>query len=188
MEATDRYSIHVFADEQDGGFVAVCPEFPGVSAFGDTRKEAIDEAQVALQLAIETFEEEGWPLPEPRGIDTQELPSGEFRLRLPRTLHALLAGRAEAEGVSQNQLVVAYVAAGLAGELWQTSASSRLAKLEAQMVGLMQDLRPVGSSTTYSAGRDRPGNSSFGDWQPDSLIGSGVDARVDTFRFEADVN
>lgn len=86
MEATDRYSIHVFADEQDGGFVAVCPEFPGVSAFGDTRQEAVKEARVALELAIETFVEEGWPLPEPLGLETQELPSGEFRLRMPRTL------------------------------------------------------------------------------------------------------
>lgn len=122
MEATDRYSIHVFTDEQDGGIVAVCPEFPGVSAFADTHEEAIEELRIALRLAIETYQEEGWPLPEPKVIPAAALPSGEFRVRLPRTMHAQLAQRASMEGVSQNYLVVAFVAAGLAGQ--PTSSAS----------------------------------------------------------------
>lgn len=116
MKQIDRYSIHLFADEQDGAYLAVCPEFPGVSAFGDTREEAIAEVRIALELAVETYVEEGWPLPTPEGVPDEELPSGEFRVRLPRSLHAQLARRAAREGVSQNQLVMYYLAAGLARE------------------------------------------------------------------------
>ncbi|HZJ09159.1 MAG TPA: type II toxin-antitoxin system HicB family antitoxin [Trueperaceae bacterium] len=125
MKTSDRYSIQVLADEQDGGFVAVSPEFPGVSAFGDTRDEALEEVRTALELAIETYEEEGWPLPEPAAFLAQELPSGEFRVRLPRSVHAQLGRRAAAERVSQNQLVVTYVVAGLAGRLWDEAAEGQ---------------------------------------------------------------
>jgi len=130
----DRYSIHLFADEQDGTYLAVCPEFPGVSAFGDTREEAIAEARIALELAVETYADEGWPLPTPEGVPAAELPSGEFRVRLPRSLHAQLARRAAQEGVSQNQLVMFYLAAGLAKEDALHPVKRSLQRLPAQSV------------------------------------------------------
>jgi antitoxin HicB len=40
--------------------------------------------------------------------------SGKFLVRVPKTLHALLASRSKREGVSLNTLVVSYVAAGVA--------------------------------------------------------------------------
>ncbi len=129
---SDRYSLHVFPDEEDGGFVAVCPEFPGVSAFGDSAEGAVREARTALELSIETYQEEGWPLPEPLGLATQELPSGEFRVRLPRSMHAQLARRAAEEGVSQNHLVIAYVSAGLAGDAWKPPESTRVEAADAK--------------------------------------------------------
>ena len=36
MEQPNRYSVHVMADAEDGSYMAINPEFPGVSAFGDT--------------------------------------------------------------------------------------------------------------------------------------------------------
>ncbi|MFA5551073.1 MAG: type II toxin-antitoxin system HicB family antitoxin [Trueperaceae bacterium] len=120
----DRYSVQVFYSEADGCFVAICPDFPGVSAFGDSQAEAMREFRTALELAIETYEEEGWPLPTPSRLPETELPSGEFRVRLPRSMHAQLARRAALEGVSQNYVVVAFVAAGLAGGPWQQDANA----------------------------------------------------------------
>lgn len=87
-----------------------------MSAFGGTREETIAEARIALELAVETYLDEGWRLPAPAGGSGEVLPSGEFRVRLPRTLHAQLARRAAQEGVSQNQLVVYYLASGIAKE------------------------------------------------------------------------
>lgn len=114
MATADRYSTHVFYDEESAGFVAVSPEVPGVSAVGPTREQALAEFAVVLDMALDTYRAEGWPVPDPAIAPDPELPSGEFRVRIPRTLHALLSRRAEAEGISQNTLVVALIAHGLA--------------------------------------------------------------------------
>jgi antitoxin HicB len=39
--------------------------------------------------------------------------SGKFVARVPKTIHAQLAARAKAEGVSLNTLVLAFIAEGL---------------------------------------------------------------------------
>jgi antitoxin HicB len=41
------------------------------------------------------------------------IPSGQWRSRVPRSMHAALARRAEREGVSLNSLVTALLAEGL---------------------------------------------------------------------------
>ncbi len=119
-----RYSCSVQWSERDEAFIAICPELAGVSAFGDTPEEALRELGTVIELTLETYEEKGWPLPEPSVLRSPEY-SGQFRARLPRSLHQQLAVRAEAEGVSQNTLVVAYIAAGLN----QARAEARLAPL-----------------------------------------------------------
>lgn len=114
-----RYSRTVQWSEQDDAYLAICPELAGVSAFGDSPEEALAELGVVIELTIETYEEKGWKLPAP--IVATEY-SGQFRARLPRFLHQQLAQRAEAEGVSQNTLVITYLAAGLG----QAQAEERL--------------------------------------------------------------
>lgn len=63
----DSYvAITIFWSDEDGSYIAIIPEFPGVSAFGDTREEALREAVVALEAAITTYQEEDWALPDGR--------------------------------------------------------------------------------------------------------------------------
>jgi predicted RNase H-like HicB family nuclease len=107
-----KYRFSVFWSDEDEGYVAVCPDFRHVSAFGDTPEEALAEAQIALRLVIETYQAEGWPLPEPMVHGEY---SGQFRVRLPKHLHAKLATQAETEGVSLNSLVMTYLAQAAAG-------------------------------------------------------------------------
>lgn len=64
----NKYTIQIFWSVEDDGFIAVCQEFPGLSAFGETREEALQEAQIALDLMIETFQNKNIPLPEPQKI------------------------------------------------------------------------------------------------------------------------
>jgi predicted RNase H-like HicB family nuclease len=64
----NKYTIQIFWSVEDETFVAVCQEFPGLSAFGETREDALREAQTALDLMIETYREKGIPLPEPSGV------------------------------------------------------------------------------------------------------------------------
>lgn len=60
-----RYSFTVEWSDGDASFIVLCPEFPGLSAFGDTHEEAVREGMVALGLMIEVVEEGGEPLPGP---------------------------------------------------------------------------------------------------------------------------
>lgn len=105
-----RYSFRVLWSNEDVAFVATCPEFEGVSGFGETPEAALAEAQTSLDLAAKVAAEERWPLPQP--LELSEF-SGQFRLRIPRSMHALLAQRAQDEGVSQNTLATTFVAHGL---------------------------------------------------------------------------
>jgi predicted RNase H-like HicB family nuclease len=53
-----KYKIEIFYSEEDEGFIAVAPELPGCSAFGETPEEALKEIKTAIEL--------GWKLPEKR--------------------------------------------------------------------------------------------------------------------------
>jgi predicted HicB family RNase H-like nuclease len=88
-------------------FVAVCPTLGDLSALGKTAPAAVAELEQAIELALETYVAQGWPVPEP---DIVEEYSGQFRLRLPRSLHAWLVHEAERQGVSLNTLVTSLLA------------------------------------------------------------------------------
>ncbi|MDC7125807.1 MAG: toxin-antitoxin system HicB family antitoxin [Spirochaetales bacterium] len=118
MKKEEKYSFKVHYSEEDEGYIAECPEFSGLSAFGETPSEAIQEAEIALELFIETYEEEGKELPKPNL--TKEY-SGQIRVRLPKSLHARLAGMAEDEGVSLNTLMIQYLTEGFTSKKEQLS-------------------------------------------------------------------
>jgi antitoxin HicB len=99
----ERFSVAIAWSREDQGYIATVPEFPNLSAFGETWQEAMAQAEDALRGFIEAYSEDGLPLPPP-----QERPqySGQLRLRMPRSLHGRLVQRADKEGVSLNQLIV----------------------------------------------------------------------------------
>lgn len=109
-----KYSIVVQWSVEDGEFVATCPEFEGLSGLGATPEEAIGVLREAIEMAAETYSEDGHPLPQPRVAHDY---SGQFRLRVPKHLHAALATVAEQEGVSLNTLAVGYLAEAI-GRTW----------------------------------------------------------------------
>jgi len=102
-----RYSIKVSWSEQDDMFVAVSPALGDLSALGNTAPAAVAELEQAIELALETYAAEGWPVPEPDFIEEY---SGQFRLRLPRSLHAWLVHEAQRQGVSLNTLATSLLA------------------------------------------------------------------------------
>jgi len=110
MKNSTPYSMRIHWSDEDGCFIGTCPEFPHTSGFGNSPTDAASELGTAIELAVQTHKEEGWPLPEPAMIKEY---SGQLRLRLPRSMHAHLAARALAEGVSINTMIVAAVAATL---------------------------------------------------------------------------
>ena len=69
MNTIYKYSFEVKWSPQDEVYIAFCREFPGLSAFGDTRSEAIEEGEKALGLFIEDYKEEEGKLPVPEVYD-----------------------------------------------------------------------------------------------------------------------
>jgi len=60
-------SIWIVPSDEDEGFVAIAPELPGCSAFGETEEEALSEVKVAIGLWLDTAREDGREIPEPSG-------------------------------------------------------------------------------------------------------------------------
>ena len=58
-----KYGFDIFWSEEDQGYIATCPDFQGLSAFGDTEEEALQEAKTALKLFVEAINDQGNPVP-----------------------------------------------------------------------------------------------------------------------------
>jgi len=63
----NRYEIIIFWSDEDRAFLADVPELPGCMAHGTSHEEALQNAQDAIQLWVETAEEDGRPVPQPKG-------------------------------------------------------------------------------------------------------------------------
>ncbi|MBN2701727.1 MAG: type II toxin-antitoxin system HicB family antitoxin [Methylohalobius sp. ZOD2] len=61
-----KYLIEVFWSEEDGGYIAVAPDLPGCSAFGDTPTEAMREMEDAIESWLEACRNMGRTLPKPK--------------------------------------------------------------------------------------------------------------------------
>jgi predicted RNase H-like HicB family nuclease len=62
-----RYEIITFWSNEDNTFIADVPELPGCKAHGDSPQEALNNAQEAISLWIDTAREFGDTVPEPKG-------------------------------------------------------------------------------------------------------------------------
>jgi predicted RNase H-like HicB family nuclease len=63
----NKYEIIIYWSEEDQTFVAEVPELSGCAAHGPTQQAALDSAQEAIRLWIDTAKEFGDPIPEPKG-------------------------------------------------------------------------------------------------------------------------
>ena len=62
-----RYEVIIYWSAEDEAFVAEVPELPGCMAHGESYESALASAQEAISLWVETAEEFGDPVPEPKG-------------------------------------------------------------------------------------------------------------------------
>lgn len=105
----DTYSMSIYWSNEDDAFIALSPEFPGLSAFGPSREEAVREAGEALAAMSESLLEDGETLPEPRLLPQH---SGQLRIRIPKSLHTRLSLEAERQGISLNMLMAGFLEQG----------------------------------------------------------------------------
>lgn len=104
------FEIRPLSPEEGGGFLISYPDFSECISDGETVEQTIANGRDALAATIAALEAKGFPVPAPnRG----GVASGKFIARVPKTVHAQLATRAKAEGVSLNTLVLTFLAEGL---------------------------------------------------------------------------
>lgn len=103
------YRIVVGWSEEDQAYVARVPALPGAGGDGPSETAAIESVKASSTAIIAVMKKHGDLVPASDLIERKF--SGQLRLRLPPSLHRKLSEDAEAEGVSLNQLMVAYLAA-----------------------------------------------------------------------------
>lgn len=94
------YKREIVPDSAEGGYVIAFPELPGCLTCGDTLEQALANAQDAKRCWLETTLENSITIPEPNSIENY---SGQFKLRIPKSLHKDLAEHSKQEGISMNQ-------------------------------------------------------------------------------------
>lgn len=62
-----RYEIIIYWSNEDHAFIAEIPELSGCAADGATYQEAVSNAEVVIQEWIQTAQELGRSIPEPKG-------------------------------------------------------------------------------------------------------------------------
>ncbi|MCB9433595.1 MAG: type II toxin-antitoxin system HicB family antitoxin [Ardenticatenaceae bacterium] len=62
-----RYEVIIYWSDEDEAFIAEVPELPGCAADGGTYQGVLAELELIIDEWIETAEEMGRPVPEPKG-------------------------------------------------------------------------------------------------------------------------
>ena len=81
----------------------VLPDLPGCITCGETLEAAVANAADAKRAWLQAALEDGLPVREPDNLENY---SGQFKLRIPKSLHRSLAEHARQEGISMNQYCV----------------------------------------------------------------------------------
>ena len=97
------YKLEIVPDSEESGFVASYPELPGCITCGSTIADAVNNAEDAKKAWLLSAIEEHITIAEPESAQSY---SGQFKLRIPKTLHKTLVEDSKKEGVSMNQYCV----------------------------------------------------------------------------------
>ena len=94
------YRMEIVSDPDEGGYVISFPDLRGCMSSGATIESAVANVTDAKREWLVAAMEDGYPIPEP---DSAQNYSGQFKLRIPKSLHRQLAERSREEGISMNQ-------------------------------------------------------------------------------------
>ncbi len=86
------YRMEIVPDKEEGGYAVAFPELPGCMTCGKNLESAVSNAEDAKKAWLEAALEDG--------LDDY---SGQFKLRIPKSLHRQLSEHSKREGISMNQ-------------------------------------------------------------------------------------
>lgn len=104
-----NYKIEVVEDKEEGGYALSCPELKGCITCAESIEEGFKMIEDAKKCWFTACIEDRIPIPEPNDINEY---SGQFKLRMPKSLHKTLAERSRQEGISMNQYCLYLLSSG----------------------------------------------------------------------------
>ncbi len=99
------YRIEIVPDATEGGYTAWYPELPGCITTADTMDRILQNAIDAKRSWFEAAIADGVEIKEPVKMNAEDY-SGQFKLRIPKSLHMTLSVNARKEGISMNQYCI----------------------------------------------------------------------------------
>jgi len=108
LELAYKYTIY---PAEEGGYVIEIPDLPGCISQGETAEEALVMIEDAKRGWLEVSLDQGIKIPEPSRLSSDF--SGKFNIRVPRSLHKVLAEKANEENISLNQFILYQLSRGV---------------------------------------------------------------------------
>ncbi|TLD39900.1 MAG: hypothetical protein JETT_3831 [Candidatus Jettenia ecosi] len=62
-----QYEMIIYWDKTDNIYIVDVPELPGCIAHGKSKKEALENAEKAVEFWLKTAKEDGIQIPDPKG-------------------------------------------------------------------------------------------------------------------------
>jgi len=115
-----NYPVKVQWIGEENVFVADFIDLPGCHAYGKTVEEAYKNAQEAKKDWLQVCIQQGLPIPTPAAPVEH---SGRILVRIPSSLHSILADRAKVDGTSLNQFIVHLLSGAVVGEALATQVT-----------------------------------------------------------------
>ena len=107
-----NYKVEVIEDKEEGGYALRCPELRGCITYAETLTQGFEMIEDAKKCWFTACIEDGVAIPEPSNSEDF---SGQFKLRMPKSLHKTLAERSKQEGISMNQYCLYLLSGGVSG-------------------------------------------------------------------------
>ena len=98
-----NYRVELIKNEEGEGYVLHCPELRGCITCADTLEKGFEMIEDAKKCWFQACIEDNIEIPLPSNIDNY---SGQFKIRMPKSLHKSLAEKSQQEGISMNQYCV----------------------------------------------------------------------------------
>lgn len=100
------YPMEIIPDDVEGGYAACFPDLPGCLTCAETIEDLVKEAEDAKLAWFTAALDEGIKINEPSKGGSLMDYSGQFKLRIPKSLHRTLYLNARKEGISMNQYCI----------------------------------------------------------------------------------
>lgn len=104
MRNDNHYTYRITWSPDDGEYVGLCAEFPGLSWLAGSPEAALKGIRTVVAQVIKEMTSHGELIPEPLANRSY---SGKFLVRVPPDIHRRLAIQAAEVGVSLNRLASA---------------------------------------------------------------------------------